>query len=142
MAKKKVEDEFKIKKKPIFEHLKDLTERKISLDMSDPGETGSYEPFMINRFVSMCEMYLPLVNEVNQISDLPKDVHHRYYLTTLPKRKQFFKYIKKSKDVDKVSKERISEYFECSMRVADIYAEILETEQIKEIKQKFDCGRG
>jgi len=125
---------------PLFTHLQNLTENKAPLDPTDDGQMRTYEPFMINRFVSMCEMYLPLVNAINKFS-VPKDIHYRYFLTTLPKRKQFFKYIGKKKDIDKESKERIAEYFECSMREAEIYAGILEVEQIEEIKRKFEHGR-
>lgn len=131
----------KLKKKTtLFEHLNNLTNDKKLIDETNPEEMSSYDPYIINRFVSMCEMYLPLINEINNFN-LPKHVHYRYLFSTLPKRKQFFKYVKKKKDVDKDSKDDIAKYFECSVREAEIYAEILETEQIEEITKKFDCGK-
>ena len=139
--KKKKEETIVLKKKTtLFEHLENLTNNKKMLDVTNPEEVSSYDPYIINRFVSMCEMYLPLINEVNQYQ-IPKDVHYRYLFSTLPKRKQFFKYLKKKKDVDKDAKEKIAKYFECSFREAEIYAEILQEEQIKEIEKKFENGR-
>jgi hypothetical protein len=95
---------------------------------------------MINRYISMCDFYLPLVNEINKY-DIPKNVHYRYFLSSLPKRKQFFKYISKGKDVNKDDKEKIAKYFECGNREAEMYLEILSEDQVKTIVQKFDYGK-
>lgn len=139
MKKTKIEKEEK-NTLSLFEHLNNLTENKIEYDPMNDVQTKEYEPYMINRFVSMCDFYLPLVNEINKY-DFPKATHYKYFLSSLPKRKQFFKYISKGKDVNKKDKEKIAEYFECSTRESEMYLEILSDEQIKTIVQKFEYGK-
>lgn len=124
----------------LFDHLNNLTENKIEYDPMNDVQTKSYEPYMINRYISMCDFYLPLVNEINKY-DIPKNVHYRYFLSSLPKRKQFFKYISKGKDVNKDDKEKIAKYFECGNREAEMYLEILSEDQVKTIVRKFDYGK-
>jgi len=124
----------------LFDHLNNLTENKTEYDPMNDVQTKSYEPYMINRYISMCDFYLPLVNEINKY-DIPKNVHYRYFLSSLPKRKQFFKYISKGKDVNKDDKEKIAKYFECGNREAEMYLEILSEDQVKTIVRKFDYGK-
>ncbi|MFW6247424.1 MAG: hypothetical protein ACOC22_04625, partial [bacterium] len=81
----------------IWDYLKSLTSKE-ELDFNDDEVRKDYNPYIINRFVSMCDVYLPLANEINKY-DIPKEVHYRFYYSTLPKRNQFFKYIKGSKDL-------------------------------------------
>lgn len=132
--------EEKIESLSLFDHLNNLTENKTEYDPMNDVQTKSYEPYMINRYISMCDFYLPLVNEINKY-DIPKNVHYRYFLSSLPKRKQFFKYISKGKDVNKNDKEKIAKYFECGNREAEMYLEILSEDQVKTIVQKFDYGK-
>lgn len=125
----------------LFEHLDNLTVKKTDFDPNNDEQVKSYAPYMINRFVSMTDIYLPLVVEINQYKDIPKETHYRYYSSILPKRKQYFKYIKKKKDVDIQDKEKICEYFECSMREAERHIRILSKEQIKKIVKVFEKKR-
>jgi hypothetical protein len=129
-------------KKPLtlFEHLDNLTKNKIEYNVNDCLQTKNYNQYRINRFVSMCDLYIPLVNEINKYS-LPDDVHYNFYLKSLPKRKQFFKYISKIKDNLIESKKNIAKYFECSLREAEEYSYILTKKQIDEINKKFDGGK-
>ena len=55
----------------LFDHLNNLTENKTEYDPMNDVQTKSYEPYMINRYISMCDFYLPLVNEINKY-DIPK----------------------------------------------------------------------
>lgn len=124
-----------------FEALKDITDRKRELDFSQDDVKKAYVPYMINRYVSMCEPYVPLVNEINKY-EIPTEIHHRYYQDMLPKRHVFFNYIKKTKDVTLEDKKYICAYYECSMRDADEYVRILTEEQLQEILSKYKYGRG
>ena len=77
--------------KSLFDILKDLSYTKVPFDPN-----LKYSKFMVNRFVSMCEAYIPLVNEVNR-GNIPDIAHYNYFKILLPKRNQFFKYIGKQK---------------------------------------------
>jgi len=52
---------------------------------------------MVNRFLSMNIHQLPLVNEIQKYS-LPSDVHYLFFATTIPRGKQYNKYVKAAKE--------------------------------------------
>lgn len=124
----------------VFDYLNDLTLNNNELDFENEEVRKGYQPYMINRFVSMSEVYIPVVNEVNRY-DLPKSVHYRYYNSIIPKRKQFFKYIKKKKDLSLTEKKVIAKYFEIGLKEAEEYIQLLDEEQIKNILEIFKYGK-
>jgi hypothetical protein len=125
---------------PIFGHLKAIAETK-DLDFDNEEVRKDYNKYMINRYISMVDLYLPLVNEINKY-DVPKETHYRYYQTALPKRKQYFKYLNKAKDLSDTDKQLISKYFEVGTNDAETYINILTEDQIQEILDIFKYGKG
>lgn len=124
----------------IFEYLNAVTYRKDDLDFNDDEIARGYDIYMMNRFISMCDLYLPLVNEMNKAKDISKETHFRFFLTALPKRKQFFQYLKKKKDLKKEHKEYIAKYFECGKRECEMYINTLTETQIEEIIKIYEHG--
>jgi len=126
----------------LFDYLNNISEKKVELDFEDDEVSKNYQPYMINRFISTCETYISLVNEINQY-EVPKEIHHRFFLTTIPQRKQYFNYsnIKKLKDVDEEDKELICKYFECSKKEVEQIVDLLTDEQVKEIVSIYKYGR-
>lgn len=124
----------------IFDYLNAITETKENLDFNSDEVKKDYSNYMINRFISMAEVYVPIVNEVNKF-DLPKDTHFRYYQSVMPKRKQFFKYLKKKKEVTDVETQVIANYFEVGLKDAKRYIEMLDETQTQEILNKFRYGK-
>jgi len=124
----------------LFDYLKALTERNQDLDFDNEEINSGYKPYMINRFVSMSEVFVPIVNEVNRY-DLPKRTHFRYFFSFLPKRRQFFKYIGKKKDLSQDEKRFIAKYFEVGLADAERYIQLLDESQIKEILEIFRYGK-
>ena len=116
----------------IFEHLQNLTVLKREVDFTNDEVRKSYNKYMINRFVSMCEYFIPFVNEINKY-DLPDSAHYDYFLNVLPKQKLFFNYIKKKKDLNEEERSYIADYFECGKNDAIRYISILDEDQIQEI---------
>ena len=129
-----------MKKIGLFDHLHNLTLSKKGFDVNNEEEFKSYNNYMINRFVSMSDMYIPIVNEINKY-ELPKDVHHRFFRKTLPKRKQYFGYIKQKKEIDDDTKELLCEYFQCANGELEHHLQILTTEQIKTITDIYKHRR-
>lgn len=121
------------KKLSLFDHLNIITMEKRELT---EDELSSYSPYVINRFVSMVDHYLPVVNELNQ-HDIPKDVHHNFMRSFLPKRKQFFKYIKDKKEKDSFERECIQTYFECGPNDVDSMLDVMSPEELEFIVGKF-----
>ena len=77
----------------------------------------TFSPFMINRYLSMGEDFLPLVNHFQNyvVQTMPHGIVYRFYCDLLPKKKMYLKYIKGKKD--KFNKE-----------IIDIYCRILRGE--------------
>ena len=129
------------KAKTLFEHLSGIKEKKTPWESLSVMDRKSFEPFMVNRFLSMNMGLLELVNElqkytIGQLS--PKDVY-KLYLDVLPKKKSFDKYIK-GKGSDKYNDKvlgYLSQYFEVSEREVKDYLEILSKDDVIEIIQKF-----
>ncbi len=124
----------------LFDYLNAVTVDKEQLDFDNPEVAKGYQSFMINRFVSMSELFIPIVNEINRY-DVPKEVHYEYYLNTIPKRKQYFKYIKKKKDLSDEDKKYIAEYFECSIREAEMYINLMKEEEVKDLLNIYKYGK-
>ena len=124
----------------LFDYLKSLTDKKEDLDFNNEEIHKGYQPYMINRFVSMAEVFIPLVNEINSFQ-VPKDVHFKYMFSILPKRKQYFKYIKGSKDLSEKEKKTISHYFQVGKREAEEYIRVLDKKQIDEILEIYRSGK-
>lgn len=125
-----------MKKISLFDHLNNLTIHKKDFDHKNDECKKSYSNYMINRFVSMTDIYLPYVNEINKY-ELPNDVHYQFYKAFLPKRQQYFKYIKPKKEIDENTKELLCEYFECGNNEIKNHLEILTEEQINKIKDLY-----
>lgn len=124
----------------IFDHLKNICYDKTRLSDFNVEEKKTYNKYMINRYVSMANLFVPMVNEINKY-DLPDFAHADFYIDCLPKRKQFFKYIKKKKDNDKDKKEKISKYFRVGKKEAEQYLKILDDKIINEILESFEYGQ-
>ena len=120
----------------IFDHIKNLTVHKVDFDRKNDEQAKSYNKYMINRFISMVDVYIPYVNEINKY-DIPKDVHYMFYKSLLPRKQQFFKYIKADKELNKAEKECLCEYYECTENELAHHLKILTKEQIKSITDLY-----
>ena len=133
------------KSKTLFQHLSGIKEKKDSWESLSVMDRKSFEPFMVNRFLSMNMGLLELVNELQTytIGQLaPKDVY-KLYLEVLPKKKSFDKYIK-AKGSDKYNDkvlDYLSRYYEVSQREVKDYLEILSKDEVIEIIQKFGVDK-
>ena len=124
----------------LFDYLKSLTNKNEDLDFSKDEIRKGYQPYMINRFVSMSEIFILFVNEVN-FREVPKSVHYKYMFSFLPKRKMFFRYIKNKKDLTFKEKKTIAHYFKIGLREADEYIKMLDPKQIKEVLEVYRSGK-
>jgi hypothetical protein len=81
--------------KTLFDHITAIyqDQRKNYFSTLDDGEKRTYSAYMVNRFLSMNIHQLPLVNEIQKYN-LPSEVHYLFYATTIPRGKQYNKYVK------------------------------------------------
>lgn len=126
----------------LFQHLKGLTSEKTPFDPNDPEHTKEYRPYIISRFISMCDIFLPYVNELNRYMGLlRKQDHRRFFWALLPQRYVFFRYIKKRKDASAEDKALIARYFEFGSRDTEAAVQLLSNKQIKQIRKKYEHGQ-
>jgi hypothetical protein len=86
--------------KTLFDHINEIyqSQKKNYFDTLDDGEKRTYSNYMVNRFLSMNIHQLPLVNEIQKYN-LPPDIHYLFFATTIPRGKQYNKYVKSAKAV-------------------------------------------
>lgn len=91
-----------IKPKTIFDFLNDICFRKIA--WSEQTDKKRFQPYMVNRWLSMHPDYLEIVSEVQPITSRlePREFYY-FFVDLLPKRKFYVKYIKSDANDDKLS---------------------------------------
>ena len=100
-------------------------------------EQKKFSPFIINRWLSMDNEFIEIVNYFQKyaIGTLePREVY-KWYCDVLPKGKRFNKYIKgkKDKSYDKEVIETIKNHFESSTLETKKYLELKEKNELAEI---------
>ena len=80
----------------IFDWLNEISYNKRPWSSFNNEDHESFNPYMINRFISMKENYIDFVNAIQKYS-INKESLYNYYCQLIPKRKTFFRYIKPKK---------------------------------------------
>ena len=124
----------------LFEILDAMTVHKYDLDFSDESISKPYSQFVINKFLSMCEILLPYVEEVC-VMKLSDEMHYEYLCSVLPKRKFYYKFIKATKDVDAEDKRYIADYFEIGIKDVEGFIDIIDEDEVKNILSKYKYGK-
>ena len=121
----------------IIDWMNQLLIHKKSWDSFEESEQKKFSPFIINRWLSMDNEFIEIVNYFQEyaIGTLePREVY-KWYCDVLPKGKRFNKYIKgkKNKKYDKELVDIIVKYFECSKLQGKEYIELIDKKELKEI---------
>lgn len=127
-------------KKGLFDHLNNVTQWKKPFDVNDPNDTGDYNQFMINRFVSMLPTTIHIAETLNRYPDIPDKAHHDFLCNVLPNRKTYFKYMKGKKEANIEDLQTLMKYYKIGMKDAKDYFAILSKEQLNVIKKKYQTG--
>jgi len=129
--------------KSLFDHVNAIfTQPHDYYDKLSDADRKSFGSYMINRFLSMAPQYLDLVN-LFQTYYIPGLTDNRatwlFYSYAIPKKKQFHKYIKKTKGEEYESWliDLLVKHFQVSTRQAEEYLEIYYStkERKEELKQ-------
>ena len=120
----------------IFDHLKNITITK------DPylGEEG-WNNWMINRFLSMNQDYIEVVNIVQKNTwQMKGEYLYNLYKDIIPKQYVYLKYIKSNTkqeySIEEI--EAIQQYFEVSKKEAKEYINMLPKEELEIITQQVN----
>ena len=113
--------------KTLFDHINAiyLDQKKNYFAGLDDGEKRTYSNYMVNRFLSMNIHQLPLVNEIQKYN-LPSDVHYLFLATTIPRGKQYNKYVKAAKETkyEEWLVDLVAKHYNVSQVEATSYLEI------------------
>jgi len=97
-----------------------------------------YVPFIVNRSMSYFADTVLYANEMNRHNQLPKQWQFDFLRLSVPKRKRFSKWIKKTDNSADLS--RICEIYKYSARKAEEALRLLTADQLDAIKQELDKG--
>ena len=121
----------------LFDWLKELTGKKRDWDSFSDKERESFNPYMVNRFLSMHEPFVELVNYVQTIPYTEKQKYYTVYCQLLPKKNVWLKYIKsKMKQPTKELVQAIAQIMECSQREAINAVITLDNDHLEEVLYK------
>ena len=117
----------------LFKWISELFVGKRDWDTFSDADRKTFSPFMVIRYLSMSEDFLPLVNHMQNycIQDMPHKAVYQFWCGVLPKKKTYLKYIKGKKD--KYNKEVIDylvDYFEVSRLQASEYRDLIPKEYL------------
>ena len=121
----------------IFDWINQILVDKRQWDDFTKDEQKKFNPFIINRWLSMDEEFIEVVNYFQKyaIGTLePREVY-KWYSDFLPKGKRFNKYIKSKnkKKYDPVLVDIVCRHFECSKQQVGEYLELIHKEELRDI---------
>ncbi len=129
-----------MKSKGLFDHLNQVTQiqNKNYWKNLTESDKKTWSNYMINRFLSMKMEWTDFVNEIQKLK-LDSRMLYLVYSNTLPKGRQFLKYIKNKKQTIYNTQvvQKVSEYFEISQSESEDYLNLLSKEQIRELVSKY-----
>lgn len=125
-------------KKPsiLFDFLNSISYTKNDI-LEEYGEK-EYNPYMINRWLSMRPDTIMYAQEMNQRPHLPKTMQYDYYMHSIKRIKRYFNYTKVNKDNEDLK--CISEYYNISLNAAKSILHVHSPDEIKIIKEKLNKG--
>lgn len=122
-----------VKKFSIFDWLKEVSYNKNVWSGFSEEQKKTFDPFMLNRFLSMNEDYIELINYISFIPLNEKEKYYRIYCDLLPKKQFWSKYIKSTKkQPNKELIKYLTIYFECGSEEVTEYIELLDSGKITE----------
>jgi len=119
------------------EWIKEMTTKKTPWSSISMTEQKTYNPFIMNLWLSMNPDWLEIVNEV-QSQQVPNRDHYNFYKGILPKKQPFFRWIKASKkEYSKDVIDKLAIYYSCSSREIIDSLCILTEQNISDILMKM-----
>ncbi len=124
----------------LFSWIDELFVKKRAWDSFSAEDQKQFSPFMVNRYLSMNNDFLPIVNHFQKltIEVMPIGVVYKFYCSLLPKKKTYLRYLsgKKTKTNEKVVP-FIQKYFEVSKLQASEYYNLMTTDELKLLLKQY-----
>ena len=137
--------------KTLFDHIKAITQFQDPnyFDKLEEDDLKTWSNYMIHRFLSMNSDWIEVLSDLQPYTEqlTPKQLYLAY-IGLLPKGRHYLRYVKgkKANKYESWMVELIKEDFQCSLRQAEEYVEILYStregrESIKSICEKYGIDK-
>ena len=125
----------------IVEWINQILMYKTPWENFDESEHKTFSPFIVNRWLSMDNDFIEVVNFFQKYSIgllSHKDIY-TWYCDVLPRGKRFNRYIKGKKRIkyDEELVEIVCKYFEISKKECIEYIELMDKEQLKSLLELY-----
>jgi hypothetical protein len=123
----------------LFTILNDIkvTKRGTLLDDEDNSYTSTFNTYMVLRFLSMNEGLCPLINSINHIQDsLDKKEMYKLLVNYIPKTNTYDQFVKTHSSKE-VYEEDVAEYYQCSIKEAREYINIMGIDWAEKIHKSY-----
>lgn len=120
-----------------FEFLNCINETKKDVIAEEPDLEKEYSPFMVNRGLSYFYDSVLWANAMNQNHQIPKKWQFQFLLNSIPRKKRFSKWHKRTEDK---SLKLVMEFYNYSSDKAKQALSVLTDEQLKTIEEKLKTG--
>lgn len=121
-------DENERKAPGLFDYLESINAHKVDL-MVDEISEKAYDAFMVRRGLGMSKETIFLAARMNELHNLDDYMQYQYLLATVPKKKRFNKWAKKSPVSEDIK--LIARHYEVNMVVASSYRKLMSEEQME-----------
>jgi hypothetical protein len=124
-----------------FDMLAQICYIKSDIDFDDPEIYKAYDIYMINRYLSMVDAFIPFVFSANK-AILDKPSHYRFFKSVIKQGRYDFNYLKKVKDEETEEvKKFLCKYYEIGMKEACEYFRMLSRDKIDMIINIYKYGK-
>ena len=118
----------------IFDWIKNIIDIKQDWEKFTPEQQKLFNPFMINKFLSMNPKYIDIVNYVQGLNIQEKQKIYEIYCWMIPQSKNTYSPYIKSKNSSKPEiLIPVAEYFECSTKEAEEYIQLMDNKWVGNI---------
>ena len=124
----------------LFSWINELLVKKRPWDSFSDEDRKKFSPFMVNRYLSMNNDFLPIVNHFQNltIEVMPTSAVYKFYCSLLPNKKTYLRYLSgKKKKVNEKVVPFIQEYFEVSKIQAGEYYQLMNKDELKSLLTKY-----
>ena len=141
--KTKVKEPVEVSEEPqidVWTYVNSISKNKKYVPITEETQKA-YDPYTINKALSLYPESLPYANEMNEFYFLPKNLQYDYLINSVRSNSRYAKWVKKDKD-STYNKDiaMIREYYNYSESKARSAISILTKQQLAIIKQKLEKG--
>lgn len=122
----------------IFDIINDIKTYKKGNLLDDAEYERAFDKFMVMRFLSMNDDNCEIVNYLNEMQDiLTKKQLYKLLIDIVPITKSYDPYIKSDREELSSDAKMVAEYYQCSIKDANEYIQIMGVDWLKGVKAKF-----